>query len=201
MRMKMVVSGVLAFLALSTGIGVTAGTAHSAAQPHIVIPTDVTISQVAVRGPAGPADEFIELHNQTMTSKDVSGWIVQACNSRSQIMNLITLPAGTVLQPQAQQGEFLLLANVLGYSRDTTPDLVFTTDIPLSGGIKLVDTTNVTHDSVGFSGNNACTSGSPATVQRLNEDQALLRVATTGFNSVDFRLYGSPTFQRNQFSG
>lgn len=201
MRMKMVVSGVLAFLALSTGIGMAAGAANAAVHPHVVTPTDVAISQVAVRGPAGASDEFIELQNQTLAPKDVSGWIVDACTSRNQIMNLLTIPDGTVLQPQSQQGEFLLLANVLGYSRDTTPDLLFTTDIPLNGGIKLVDTTNVTHDSVGFSVNNACTSGSPAPVQRLNEDQALLRVAATGFNSVDFRLYGAPTFQRNQFSG
>jgi len=201
MRMKMVVSGVLAFLTLSTGFGIVGGTAHAAAQPHVVIPTDVTISQVAVRGPSGPADEFIELHNQTTAPKDVSGWIVEACTSRNQIMSLLTIPDGTVLQPQSQQGEFLLLANALGYSRDTTPDLLFTTDIPLNGGIKLVDVANVTHDSVGFSVNNACTSGSPTVVQRLNEDQALLRVATTGFNSVDFRLYGPPTFQRNQFAG
>jgi hypothetical protein len=197
MRMKMVVSGALALLALCAGLGTAA---NAAPAPHLVVPNDVAISQVSTRGPVGLTDQYIEIHNQSQLSVDISGWSIDVCSATNQVTDLVDFPAGTVLAPENQQGEYYLVANALGYSRATTPDLTYTGTVPLNGGVKLVDMANVTHDSVGFVANNACTSGSPATAQRVSDDQANLRVAETGYNAVDFRLYGEPTFQRNQFS-
>jgi large repetitive protein len=58
-------------------------------------PDHVVISEVAVAGPAGSNDEFVELYNPTDRDLDLSGWRVQYKSGTGASFSGITLAAGT----------------------------------------------------------------------------------------------------------
>lgn len=145
---------------------------------------DVTIHQFRFRGPAGAADEFVELRNPGDAPVDVGGWKVQACPATGgNPTDRLTLPPGTTIPAR----RYLLLAGP-GYAGDVPADLAFASSIADGGGIRILNGGGTTIDAVGApTANAACregagilgmpTSGTNTTYQRLRD---------TNDNAADF---------------
>ncbi len=112
-------------------------------------PGDILISEFRLRGPAGAADEYIEIYNNAATphlvqSPDGSaGYSVAASDG----VIRCTIPNGTILPARAH----FLCVNSVGYSLSSYPagdastaegDLNYTTDIPDNAGIAVFRTSN-----------------------------------------------------------
>ncbi len=179
-----------------------------------VLPGSVLISEFRLHGAVGPADEFIELYNNTdaltvMQAMDGSaGWSIAALNSDGQgSTQVVVIPNGTILPARAHY----LIANnsANGYSLGayTASDLQYQTDIPDNVGIALFKTANAATydlttrlDAVGFnnsSGSNADLFRQGAgltTVVANDEDYSFVRKLSatlpqnTGNNAADFVL-------------
>lgn len=141
----------------------------AAAQTQIQ-PGQIVISELRLRGPAGSADEFVELHNRTdqemvVQATDTSaGWTVVADNGQSGVI-LFTVPNGTRIPARGHY----LGANAQGYSlagypsgnpdgrvilpagpnvvaqaafASTTPDATWETDVPDGTGVALFSTSD-----------------------------------------------------------
>ena len=64
--------------------------------------TGVLISEVASAGPAGSADEFVELVNAGASRQDIGGWRLYRCTAEGRLTERtleLTIPAGTSLAP------------------------------------------------------------------------------------------------------
>ncbi len=59
-------------------------------------PGDVVVSEVRFRGPAGAADEYIELTNRTNTPQNLTGSVICAAQSGGVNSNLIATPTATI---------------------------------------------------------------------------------------------------------
>jgi hypothetical protein len=140
----------------------------AAAQTQVQ-PGQVVISELRLRGPAGPADEFVELHNNTdqeivVRATDTSaGWTVVASNGQFGAV-LFTVPNNTRIPARGHY----LGANAEGYSlagypsghpdggvilpvpnatpqpsfATATPDATWTTDVPDGAGVALFSTSD-----------------------------------------------------------
>ncbi len=140
----------------------------AAAQTQIQ-PGQIVISELRLRGPAGSADEFVELHNKTdqeivVQATDTSaGWTVVAFDGQFGAI-LYTVPNGTRIPAR---GHFLG-ANAQGYSLSgypsgnpdggvilpspsptplppfatATPDATWQTDVPDGAGVALFSTSD-----------------------------------------------------------
>lgn len=135
------------------------------AQPPPIQAGQAIISELRLRGPAGPEDEFIEIYNNTVNpitvqSLDTSaGWAIVISNG--QITGTVcTIPNGTVIPARGH----LLCTNSNGYSLTnypsgspnvpgpfltTTGDRTFDFDIPDGYGVALFATTNGTNFTAG----------------------------------------------------
>jgi hypothetical protein len=189
----------------------------------------ILISELRLRGPAGAEDEFIEIYNNTdqpivVQALDASaGWTVAISNG--QITGPVCpIPNGTLIPAR---GHFLC-ANSNGYSLSeypsgnplalpnltptqtqfaaTTPDGIWSFDIPDGSGVALFATTNGLNftaatrlDAFGYSSSPALyregtgfttitTANSEHTYYR---DLKLLTPKDTNDNAADFRLVGT----------
>lgn len=123
---------------------------HSAAETPV-------ISEVAPRGPAGPADEYIELHNTGDTTVNIGGWQLYSCDSGGQPVLILIFPAGTAMSPNDRPGQYLLLAGTgyqgrPAYPGPQTPDIWSKLDMAPSAGWMLVDRYRRPVDGIGTGG-------------------------------------------------
>jgi len=107
----------------------------------------VLISEFRYRGPNGPADEFVEIYNNTDSAVTVSagGWALVTGDSPT--VAKFVIPGGTVIPAR---GRFLI-TNAVGYSlfaypagngTTATGDGTYLTDIPDNVGLALFNTSN-----------------------------------------------------------
>lgn len=115
------------------------------------------ISEFRFRGPSGGSDEFVELVNVGAAPLDISGYVIQGnTNNAATWSTRATIPASTVLQP----GQFYLMVNNTasgGYSltASATGDLTTTSGTTDNRAIRVIDTSGVAVDTVGFAATTA----------------------------------------------
>ena len=163
----------------------------------------VVISEFRTRGPDGAADEFIEIHNPTLATVDVSGWLVRGSNNNAFVGTRATIDSGTQLMP----GCFYLVANT-SYGGGVAADQTYGTGITDTGGIGLVmpDGTTVV-DAVGMDAGSAFGEGTPLAPMSGTADQSYERrpggvaghATDTGDNATDFALI-TPSNPQNSSS-
>ena len=157
------------------------------------------INEVATRGPAGPLDQFIEIMNPSRTDfVDISGWLVQVYSSTNQLLQVIIIPQGTVLQPVGaglpQELVFTMASTAFtGGPVDQPGALVV--DIPDNGGVALFNPGGAKIDSVAFSpGATSAVEGTPLSPQPAGLDPLApaygrnIVGADTNNNAFDFKL-------------
>jgi beta-lactamase superfamily II metal-dependent hydrolase len=150
-------------------------------------PGGVVIDEARTRGPGGASDEFVEVRNTSAGDVDVSGWALQGCAGTSgTASNRAVVPAGTVLAA----GQALLFANN-GYTGAVAPDLLYSTGISDSGGVRIVDAAGVFVDGVGSSSGSTseCREGAGLSWPTSGADEAVQRQGPdTDDNAADFAV-------------
>ena len=129
-----------------TGMSVLPAYANGFASPPSPVPFErLVISEFRFRGPAGVADEYIQLTNITGQSITVStadgsgGWALVAISSNGSTSTKFVIPNGTVIP----QGAHYLAANsAYSLTAYATPDRSYTGDIGDNTGIALFRTSN-----------------------------------------------------------
>ncbi|WP_112133268.1 lamin tail domain-containing protein [Glycomyces dulcitolivorans] len=158
----------------------------------------VLISEVSNAGPAGSADEIIELANFGDTAVDLTGWQVYRCAASGSRAYEPQLPplSGVVLDP----GETYLIANTAG----TFPDADAFYEVSLANdgfGIWLQDADRRLVDAVAVyaaPGDSECALGDTPLPNDLNgvRDQTWQRTGVTGVQAADWiraeRTAGEP---------
>ena len=143
------------------------------------------ISEFRTRGPAGAADEFVEIYNPTTTTLPIGGLRIRASNSSGTISDRVTITAGATLGP----GCHYLLANgsSRGYSGTTPPDQTYNVGITDNGGIAITGSNGTSViDAVGMSGGSAFNEGNMLTPLSGTADQSYERKPGGSFgNGVD----------------
>lgn len=164
-----------------------AAMARPVTAPAAAVPSwPVLVDQVASAGPTGPASEFVELRNVGAAPIDISDWHLSACVG-NRVVALATVPSGTLMAPEGQPGEYLLIASRYFGNQNATPDLVFQNGyIPADGGVRLADALMTTVDSVGFASTSPCTEIAPATMFPYGAVARDANSTDTGDNAVDF---------------
>jgi hypothetical protein len=131
---------------------------------------EIVISEVAIRGPNGAGDEFVELYNPTSTEVDLSGWQLQyRADTGPQYWPRVTLPLGSVIPARGYflfvsgsasgyQGpvpgdhvsnwpNLLLLSDESGHVRIGAPGMAETTN-----DARAIDTVAWGSDAIGYEG-------------------------------------------------
>ncbi|QWF83498.1 lamin tail domain-containing protein [Amycolatopsis sp. CA-230715] len=198
-------SAVLAIVAM----GSVAGAASAADQtgskgPEVqpMVSSSVVVNEVSTRGVNGPLDEFIELRNVSNRTVDLTGYTIRVYSSSNTVLDTIQLPAGMVLQPKGNAGQFVVLTgqNFSGTISDQTNTLPFYLNgvegIPSNGGVAIHNQVGSKLDGVAFSaGVTAAKEGQPALpetaiTEQLSASNARDIVSTdTDSNRVDFSLH------------
>src|SRR5688572_5086112 len=113
------------------------------------ISTTIVISEFRTRGPAGGNDEFVELHNVSNASIDISGWKIRGSNAAGTVGNRVTINAGTTLGP----GCFFLAVNTAanGYSGSVAGNQTYSTGFTDDGGLAVTLPNDTVVDAVGMS--------------------------------------------------
>ncbi|HEX6626222.1 MAG TPA: lamin tail domain-containing protein [Pyrinomonadaceae bacterium] len=181
-------------------------THHSSAQTQTQ-PGQVIISELRLRGPAGPQDEFVEIYNNTdqdiivQSSDGTPGWAVAISNGEV-TGNIFVIPNGTRIPAR---GHFLgagAAYSLSGYPSGpapqpsptpflgTTPDVSFDVDIPDGSGVALFNSTRglvvgaaARLDAFGFTSSPALFkegSGFPFVPTGLGETTLFRDMRTTG---------------------
>jgi hypothetical protein len=157
------------------------------------------INEVATRGPAGPLDQFVEIINPSMTNAvDISGWQLQVFNSANQLLQVILIPQGTVLQPIGAgipSQELWVVASTSFTGGPADQPGAITVDIPDNGGVVLFNPGLAKIDSVAMSaGATSAVEGTPLTPQAAALDPLgpaygrNIVGADTNNNATDFKL-------------
>jgi len=128
-------------------LSVFAGTAQ-AASPNVVI------SELRFRGPAGAADEIVELYNRSSAPVAIGGYLVRGSNNAGTVSTRATIPAGTTLNA----GCHYLLGGAT-YSGSVAADQTFATGITDDGGVAVTLADQTVVDAVGLSTGSAYKEG------------------------------------------
>jgi hypothetical protein len=187
---------------LAAGVWGGAGLSARAAPVQQAV-ANVVISNFRFDGPNGGNDEFIELHNQTGTQANISGWKIWGSNNSGGTGTTprYTFPSNTFLQP----GQYYLITNnsTPGYSGIVPGDATYSSGITEDGGIALTLPNNAVVDAVGLSSGSAYLEGIPLTRLSGNNDQGYARQGggcqDTNNNAADFGLQ-SPSNPQNTTS-
>ena len=143
------------------------------------------ISEFRTRGPAGAADEFIEIYNPTTSTLPIGGLRVRVSNSSGTITDRVTISDGTTLGP----GCHYLVSNTSasGYSGSVTPDQTYSTGITDDGGIAITGSNGTSIiDTVGIGAGSAFKEGTTLTPLSGTADQSYERKPGGSFgNGVD----------------
>ncbi|MBL8080546.1 MAG: lamin tail domain-containing protein [Anaerolineales bacterium] len=129
------------------------------AAPYKTLANHIVISEFRTRGQLGGNDEFIELHNPTLSSIDISGWQVWGSNANTPIpgtSNRKTIPASTVIPA----GGYYLITHT-GSTYAGTADTTYGTGISDDGGIAIFTSFDLVTpiDQVGMNNNSAYKEG------------------------------------------
>ncbi len=101
----------------------------------------VVISELAVQGPGGSSDEFVELYNPTSAPVDLGGWKLQYKSAAgAAYQDKATLPANSTIAPK---GYFLIAGS--GYTGTRAAD------VQLQVALQFAGTTNSGHVRIGTS--------------------------------------------------
>lgn len=134
------------------------------------------ISEFRTRGPAGAADEFIEIYNPTTSTLPIGGLRIRASNSSGTISDRVTIFAGTSLEP----GCHYLVANS-DYSGSVVTDQTYNTGLTDDGGIAITGSNGTSViDAVGMSVGSA-----------FREDTTLTPLSGTADRSYERKPGGS----------
>lgn len=186
--MRRLLSGSALALALLS-LPVIAGAA-SAGQPDEVQPlasATVVVNEISTRGPNGTLDEFIEIRNISNNPVDLTGYTMRVFGPQNALVDTITLPAGIVLSPKGNSGQFLVLTsqNFSGTIEDETNVVPFLLagpeGIPVNGGVAVVSPTGTRVDGIAFSASvTAAKEGQPA----LPETQVTEQLAASSSRDI-----------------
>ncbi len=164
--------------------------------------TTILISEFRTRGPNGPNDEFIEIHNKGTTTVNVGGWQLRVSDDAGGTASIATIASGITIPA----GRFYLFANKgsQGYSGSVVPNATYTTAVPDDGGIAILDASNTIIDQVGMFTGTTYFEGVPLTPMTKNVNQSYERNdggcspnRDTDDNSVDFRFNATTSFPQN----
>ncbi|MEU8413425.1 lamin tail domain-containing protein [Amycolatopsis japonica] len=158
MRRILGASAVFAMLAM----GMAGGVANAAGETEgteaaPLVSSTVVINEVSTRGVNGLLDEYIELRNVSNQPQDVSGHVVRIYSPSNVVVDAIVLPAGTILQPKGNAGQYAVLVgqNFSGNVVDQTYVIPFTLTgaegLPTAGGVSLQNMASSKIDGVAFS--------------------------------------------------
>ena len=118
-------------------------------QPVRAVSSTVVISEFRTRGPAGGNDEFIELFNLSVSTVDISGWVIRGSNNDGTVTTRAIINNGVSLNPGCR---FLLTnSNTNGYSGSVPGNQTYGVGITDDGGIALVNSSGTIIDQVGMS--------------------------------------------------
>jgi uncharacterized protein (TIGR03437 family) len=166
------------------------------------------ISEFRTRGPAGAADEFVEIYNPTTTTQGIGGLKLRASNSAGTISDRVTITAGSTLG----SGCHYLVANssASGYSGPVSANQTYGTGIADDGGIAITRSNGTTIiDAVGMSSGSAFKEGTPLAPPSANVEQSYERKPGGAFgngtdtnnNVADFFLNAASSNPQNASSG
>ncbi|SDZ20557.1 Lamin Tail Domain [Amycolatopsis xylanica] len=203
--MRRFLSGSAAFAMLAIGVA-TAGVANAqdnstSTEATPLVSSTVVINEVSTRGPNGQLDEFIEIRNVANRPINLSGHQIRIYSANSQV-GVISVPAGTVLQPRGNVGQFLVLTGqdfsgtIADESNVLPMFLVGAEGIPSNGGVAIFNGTGAKLDGVAFSLTvPAAREGQPAVPETVVTEQLEAANARdilstdTDSNRVDFALH------------
>jgi hypothetical protein len=142
MRKVLVGIGLAAALATMSMIGGASASAGPAGDgPGIQAAGQPVISEVATRGPAGTQDEFIEIMNPNQAlAFDLSGYQVRIYGPNNNLLQVVQIPVGTVLQAFGSAGleeSFWVLGGAMFTGGFVDQPNAITIDIPDNGGVAL----------------------------------------------------------------
>ncbi|MGW3965122.1 lamin tail domain-containing protein [Amycolatopsis sp. NPDC005003] len=147
----------LAGSAILTAVaGLCAGGVAAATEAQPAVSSSVVINEVSTRGPNGATDEFIEIRNISSRAQDLTGYTIRVYGPGNAVLDTITLPAGMVLQPKGNPGQFVVLTgqNFSGTVSDQTNVVPFflagAEGIPANGGVAVFSQTGTKVDGVAF---------------------------------------------------
>jgi len=171
---------------------VTSGLAALTVEPGI---GQLLISEFRTRGPAGAADEFIEIYNPTTSTLPIGGLRIRGSNSSGTISDRVTITAGTNLGP----GCHYLISNgsSSGYSGPVVPDQTYNSGLTDDGGIAITGSNGTrVIDAVGMSAGSAFKKGTALTPLSGTANQSYERKpggtfgngVDTNNNAADFLL-------------
>ncbi len=186
----------LAALALVLS-GAVAGTAQAASP-------DVVISELRFRGPAGAADELIELYNRSTVPVPIGGLLIRGSNNAGTVSTRATITANTILGAGCHY-----LVTGATYSGAVPGDQTFSTGVTDDGGIAVTTGDQATIiDAVGLSTGSAFKEGTPlASLGAANTNHSYERKpgggsgsgVDTDDNSADFQAI-TPSDPQNLLS-
>ncbi|HKO97011.1 MAG TPA: Calx-beta domain-containing protein [Pyrinomonadaceae bacterium] len=151
-------------------------TVTSGAATIIVEPAagQLVISEFRTRGPAGAADEFVELYNPTTSAVVIGGLKVRASNGTGTISDRVTITPGVSLG----SGCHYLVANnsSSGYSGLVHPDQTYTSGLTDDGGLAITSSDGARIiDAVGMSSGSAYKEGAALTPLTTNANRSYER--------------------------
>jgi hypothetical protein len=167
----------------------------------------IVISEFRTRGQGGGSDEFIELHNPTSLSIDISGWEIWGSNASGTTNNRKTIPAGptSIIAPG---GYYLLTHTASTYAG--IADTTYSTGISDDGGIAVFTSIDLVTpvDQAGMSNGSAYKEGTILSPLGGTSDQSYERKLLgsggncddTNNNSSDFILNPSSSNPQNFLS-
>ncbi|MEU5261159.1 lamin tail domain-containing protein [Amycolatopsis sp. NPDC021455] len=148
---------ILAGSAILTALaGLAAGGVAVATEAQPAVSSSVVVNEVSTRGPNGATDEFIEIRNVSNRAQDLTGYTIRVFGPGNAVLDTITLPAGMVLQPKGNPGQFVVLTgqNFSGTVSDQTNVVPFFLaggeGIPSNGGVAVFSQTGMKVDGVAF---------------------------------------------------
>ncbi|WP_181776796.1 lamin tail domain-containing protein [Amycolatopsis pittospori] len=158
MRRILGASAVFAMLAMGMAGGVANAAGESeGTEAAPLASSTVVVNEVSTRGVNGLLDEYIELRNVSSQQQDVSGHVIRIYSPSNVVVDTIVLPAGTILQPKGNAGQFAVLIgqNFSGTIADQTYVIPFTLTsvegIPTLGGLSVQNLAGAKIDGVAFS--------------------------------------------------
>ncbi|MEK6279606.1 MAG: lamin tail domain-containing protein [Acidobacteriota bacterium] len=185
-------------------------TVTSGAATVIVEPAagQLLISEFRTRGPAGAADEFVEIYNPTTSTLIIGGLKIRTSNSAGTISDRVIIVAGTTLGP----GCHYLAANSSagGYSGSVPADQAYATGLADDGGIAVTGSNGANIiDAVGMSSGSSYNEGTPLAPLANNVNRSYERKpggtfgngTDTNHNVVDFLLNTGGSNPQNLSTG
>ncbi len=168
---------------------------------------DLLISEFRTRGPAGAADEFVEVYNPTLNTLHIGGLKIRASNNSGNTSDRIAIPSGRFLGP----GCHYLVANnsSSGYSGSSPPDQAYLTGLSDDGGVAITGSNGTRIiDAVGMSNGSSYREGSSLAPLTSNADRSYERRPGGAYgngidsdnNAANFLLSATGSNPQNQAS-